>query len=53
MGAAEDCYHRALEYTLERKQFGKPLAQMQLVQKKLADMATEITLGLHAVHRVS
>ena len=53
MGAAEDCFHRAREYTLERKQFGKPLAQMQLPQKRMADMLTEITLGLHAVHRVS
>ncbi|MCC0014558.1 MAG: acyl-CoA dehydrogenase [Rhodobiaceae bacterium] len=48
MGAAEDCWHRARQYTLERKQFGKPLASNQLVQKKLADMQTEITLGLHA-----
>ena len=47
MGAAEDCWHRALQYTLERKQFGKPLAQTQLIQKKLADMQTEIALGLH------
>jgi glutaryl-CoA dehydrogenase len=48
MGAAEDCWHRARQYTLDRKQFGKPLAANQLVQKKLADMQTEITLGLHA-----
>ena len=48
MGAAEDCWHRARQYTLDRKQFGKPLASTQLVQKKLADMQTEITLGLHA-----
>ena len=48
MGAAEDCWFRAREYTLDRKQFGKPLASTQLVQKKLADMQTEITLGLHA-----
>ena len=48
MGAAEDCWHRARQYTLDRKQFGKPLASNQLVQKKLADMQTEITLGLHA-----
>ena len=48
MGAAEDCWHRALQYTLDRKQFGKPLASTQLIQKKLADMQTEITLGLHA-----
>jgi glutaryl-CoA dehydrogenase len=46
MGAAEDCWHRARSYTLERKQFGKPLAATQLVQKKLADMQTEISLGL-------
>ncbi len=48
MGAAEDCWYRARQYTLDRKQFGKPLASTQLVQKKLADMQTEITLGLHA-----
>ena len=48
MGAAEFCWHAAREYTLERKQFGRPLAQTQLIQKKLADMQTEITLGLHA-----
>ena len=47
MGAAEDCWHRARAYTLDRKQFGKPLAATQLVQKKLADMQTEIALGLH------
>ncbi|MCB8819657.1 acyl-CoA dehydrogenase [Microvirga rosea] len=52
MGAAEDCWHRALQYTLDRKQFDKPLAATQLVQKKLADMMTEITLGLHASLRV-
>lgn len=46
MGAAEACYAAARGYTLERKQFGKPLAATQLIQKKLADMATEITLGL-------
>jgi glutaryl-CoA dehydrogenase len=46
MGAAEDCWHRARSYTLERKQFGKPLAANQLIQKKLADMQTEIALGL-------
>ena len=46
MGAAEACWHQAREYTLERKQFGRPLAATQLVQKKLADMQTEITLGL-------
>ena len=48
MGAAEDCWFRAREYTLDRKQFGKPLASTQLIQKKLADMQTEITLGLRA-----
>jgi len=52
MGAAEDCWHRAREYTMNRRMFGKPLAQMQLIQKKLADMQTEITLGLHAALRV-
>ncbi len=46
MGAAEDCWHRARQYVLDRKQFGKPLAANQLVQKKLADMQTEISLGL-------
>ena len=52
MGAAEDCYARARQYTLDRKQFGRPLAQTQLVQKKLADMATEISLGLQGALRV-
>jgi len=52
MGAAEFCWHAAREYTLERKMFGKPLAATQLIQKKLADMQTEITLGLHAVLRL-
>jgi glutaryl-CoA dehydrogenase len=52
MGAAEDCWYRARQYGLDRKQFGKPLAQMQLFQKKLADMQTEITLGLQAALRV-
>ncbi|PTB98191.1 acyl-CoA dehydrogenase, partial [Thalassospira xiamenensis] len=52
MGAAEYCWQAARSYTLERKQFGKPLAQMQLVQKKLADMQTEIALGLQASLRV-
>ena len=52
MGAAEDCWHRARSYTLDRVQFGRPLAQTQLVQKKLADMQTEITLGLQATLRV-
>lgn len=52
MGAAEDCWHRARQYGLDRKQFGKPLAATQLYQKKLADMMTEITLGLQASLRV-
>ena len=52
MGAAEDCWRRARQYTLDRKQFGKPLAATQLVQKKLADMQTEIALGLQAALRV-
>jgi glutaryl-CoA dehydrogenase len=52
MGAAEACWHSARSYTLERKQFGKPLAGTQLVQKKLADMQTEIALGLQAALRV-
>ncbi len=46
MGAAEACWHAARQYTMERRQFGKPLAQTQLIQKKLADMQTEISLGL-------
>ncbi|SFU30939.1 acyl-CoA dehydrogenase [Halomonas korlensis] len=52
MGAAEACWHAAREYTLERKQFGRPLAANQLIQKKLADMQTEIALGLQAALRV-
>lgn len=52
MGAAEDCFHRARQYGLDRKQFNKPLAQTQLYQKKLADMLTEITLGLQGSLRV-
>jgi len=48
MGAAEACFHAARQYGLDRRQFGKPLAQTQLYQKKLADMMTEITLGLQA-----
>ena len=48
LGAAEFCWHAAREYTLGRKMFGRPLAATQLVQKKLADMQTEITLGLHS-----
>ncbi|CDW87656.1 glutaryl-mitochondrial [Stylonychia lemnae] len=53
LGAAEFCFHQAREYTLNRKQFGKPLAQTQLIQKKMADMLVEITLGLHSVLRLS
>jgi len=52
LGAAEFCMAAARDYTLNRKMFGKPLAQTQLIQKKLADMETEITLGLQAVLRV-
>ena len=52
MGAAEDCWHRARQYGLDRKQFGRPLAQTQLFQKKLADMQTEISLGLLGSLRV-
>ena len=52
MGAAEDCWHRARQYVLDRRQFGRPLAANQLVQKKLADMQTEIALGLQAALRV-
>lgn len=52
LGAAEYCWHAGRQYTLDRKQFGKPLAQTQLVQKKLTDMMTEITLGLQACLRV-
>ena len=52
MGAAEFCWNAALEYSLDRQQFGKPLAAKQLIQKKLADMQTEITLGLQSVLRL-
>lgn len=52
IGAAEFCWNAALDYSLERKQFGEPLGSKQLVQKKLADMQTEITLGLHSVLRL-
>jgi glutaryl-CoA dehydrogenase len=52
LGAAEDCWFRARDYVMDRKQFGRPLAANQLVQKKLADMQTEITLGLQAVLRL-
>jgi len=51
LGAAEFCWHAARQYTLDRKQFGRPLAATQLVQKKLADMQTEIALGLQGVLR--
>jgi glutaryl-CoA dehydrogenase len=52
MGSAEFCWHAARQYTLDRKAFGKPLAANQLIQKKLADMQTEIALGLHAALRL-
>jgi glutaryl-CoA dehydrogenase len=52
MGAAEFCWHTARQYTMDRVIFGKPLAAQQLIQKKLADMQTEITLGLIAAHRL-
>ena len=52
MGAAEFCWHAARQYTLDRKQFGRPLAQTQLIQKKLADMQTEISLGLQGCLRM-
>jgi glutaryl-CoA dehydrogenase len=52
LGAAEFCWHAARNYTLERQQFGRPLAANQLIQKKLVDMQTEITLGLHACLRL-
>ena len=52
MGSAEFCWHAARQYTLDRKAFGKPLAANQLIQKKLADMQTEITLGLQGALRV-
>ena len=52
LGAAEFCWHAARQYTLDRKQFGRPLANNQLIQKKLADMQTEITIGLQSVLRV-
>ena len=53
IGAAEFCWHAARQYTLDRKQFGRPLAANQLIQKKLADMQTEITLGLQGALRIS
>jgi glutaryl-CoA dehydrogenase len=52
LGAAEFCWHQARDYTLSRSAFGKPLAATQLIQKKLADMQTEITIGLHACLRL-
>ncbi|MGV1789619.1 acyl-CoA dehydrogenase [Rhizobium lusitanum] len=52
LGAAEDCYAKARQYVLDRKQFGRPLAANQLIQKKLADMVTEITLGLQGCLRL-
>ncbi len=53
LGAAEFCWHAARTYTMDRQQFGRPLAANQLIQKKLADMQTEITLGLQACLRIS
>jgi glutaryl-CoA dehydrogenase len=53
LGAAEFCWHAARQYTLDRSQFGRPLASNQLIQKKLADMQTEIALGLQSVLRVA
>ncbi len=53
MGAAEDCWMRARQYGLDRKQFGRPLANTQLYQKKLADMQTDIALGLQAALRLA
>jgi glutaryl-CoA dehydrogenase len=52
LGAAEDCFHRARQYVLDRKQFNRPLAANQLIQKKLADMQTEIAIGLQACLRL-
>lgn len=52
LGAAEFCFHTALQYTMDREQFGTPLARNQIIQKKLADMQTEIALGLQAVVQV-
>jgi glutaryl-CoA dehydrogenase len=52
LGAAEDCWHRARQYVLDRQQFGRPLAANQLIQKKLADMQTEIALGLQGCLRL-
>ena len=52
LGVAEDCYMRALQYALDRKQFNAPIASKQIIQIKLADMITEITLGLQSAYRV-
>jgi len=52
MGAAEDSFHRARQYVLDRKQFGKPLAANQLIQRKLADMLTDIAMGLQGALRL-
>src|SRR5690349_13145509 len=52
LGAAEDCFHRARDYVLQRNQFGRPLAANQLIQKKLADMLTEISIGLQGCLRL-
>jgi glutaryl-CoA dehydrogenase len=52
LGAAESCYETARQYVIDRKQFGRPLAANQLIQKKLADMAAEISLGLQACLRL-
>ncbi len=52
LGAAEDCFHRSRQYVLDRKQFGRPLAANQLIQKKLADMLTEISIGLQSCLRL-
>ena len=52
LGAAEACWHTARQYTLDRQQFGRPLAATQLIQKKLVDMQTEITLGIQGALRL-
>ena len=52
MGAAEFCFHAARDYTMQREQFGKPLAAQQIPQLKMANMLTEITLGLQGIHRI-
>ena len=53
LGAAESCWHSALQYTMDRKQFGRPLASNQLIQKKLADMMTDISIGLQGCLRAT